>query len=457
MPTENLQTAETFHVLVIMGAEDEENSRNALRRLKEDEHLMVSAVSGLENSDDVPPPEPFDAVIVDFGDLYPHNADRVMSNLNFRPADQERTVLAAVPASVNVDAKDSLFKSGFDDCLVHPFSSLELKSKLTWFRRAEKAVADSSGYRTKLEQTFRYLDRYREKLSAAKKELHEERHQLNHSLKQISLMTDERKRLKNRIKSYGGRITESLEEFTRILSKLIEIRVESNRGHARRVAEAAAFVAQQMDLGKKEQTALRKACLLHEVGVLLLPAELADKETPDLSEYERALFQQHPAKGAALLESCPGMEKAARTVRYLNEFMDGSGGPDGLKGRNIPVGSRILAASDRFDELRFMGSEGRLDGWFSRLEEQSGSRLDPLVVHYLQKYAATRLAVDGSDRLKGIGIHQLSPGMTLGVSLFTAGGTKLFSANTQLDTTAIEKIIRYDREYPVDETIYIKA
>ena len=457
MPTENLQTADTFNILVIMDADHGDTGRDTLKRLQEDEHLMVTEVSVSENYKDVPPPESFDAVIVDFGASFPENTDRVMSNLNFRAARQEGMCLAAVPGSAGAGDKHSLFTSGFDDCLVHPFSSPELKSKLTWFRRAEKAVADSSGYRTKLEQTFTYLDRYREKLSSLKKELNEERHQLNHSLKQISLMTDERRRLKGRIKSYGGRITHSLEEFTRILSKLIEIRVESDRGHARRVAEAAAFVAQQMDLGKKEQTALRNACLVHELGLLLLPADLVDKEKSDLSEYERDLLQQHPAKGAALLESCPGLEKAARTVRYLNERMDGSGGPDGLKGRNIPLGSRILAASDRFEELRFSDPEGRLDVWFSKLEDQSGSILDPLVVHSLQKYAATRLAVDGSDRLKGIGIHQLAPGMTLGVSLFTAGGTKLFSANTLLDTAAIEKIIRYNREYPVDETIYIKA
>lgn len=312
-------------------------------------------------------------------------------------------------------------------------------------------------YKTKLEKAIGYLDRYREQLFAARKELHQERHQLNNSLKQIQLMTGERRRLKEKIKSYGYRITESLEEFTRILSKLIEFRVEEDRGHSSRVAEAALFVAKQMALGKKERQALRKACLLHEIGMLLLPGGIVDKEQSDLTEYEQDLLYLQPVKGAGLLESCPGLEKVARTIRFMNEKVDGSGAPDGLTGRNIPVGSRILAGADRFDGLRCKDAGGRNKKWLRGLEEMAGSTLDPLVVHYLQRYAVIRLPADGSERVKGIGIHQLTPGMTLGVSLFTAGGTKLFSADTLLDTTAIEKIIRYNREYPVDETIYIKA
>ncbi|MCF8045854.1 MAG: HD domain-containing protein [Desulfarculaceae bacterium] len=457
MPTENTQKAETFHILFITEEEDGEDGLETINRMEEDDSLVVTSAAASENSEDAPLPGSFDAVVVDFGGSFPENMNRMISKLNFVPADEKRMVLGAVPGGASADARHSLLRTGFDDCLVEPVSSLELKRRLEWFYQAEKSAGDLLRYKSKLEQTFGYLDRYREKLSAAGKELHEERRQLNHSLKQISLMTDERKRLKTRIKSYGKRITEGLEAFSRILSHLIEIRVETNRGHARRVADAAIFVAQQMELGEKELETLQKACLLHEIGMLLLPEDLADKENPDFSEYGRDLLHQYPAKGADLLESCPGLEKTARTVRYLNECMDGSGGPEGLKGRNIPVGARILAGADRFDELRFRDSEGRMDGWISGLEEQSGTVLDPLVVHYLQKYAATRLAADGSDRIKGIGIHQLAPGMTLGVSLFTAGGTKLFSAETLLDTAAIEKIIRYNREYPVNETIYIKA
>jgi hypothetical protein len=47
--------------------------------------------------------------------------------------------------------------------------------------------------------------------------------------------------------------------------------------------------------------------------------------------------------------------------------------------------------------------------------------------------------------------------MKLGTALFTHTGTKLFSVNTLLTTDAIDKIKKYNREYPVDETVYIRA
>ena len=457
MPVKNRQTDRAFNVLFIMDAEDQNNSREGIERLNGDDHLIVTSGSALENRRCFSVPESFDAAVVDFQSDSFENSERILSRLNFDPAGREQMVLAAVPGSVSADERQFLLESGFDDCLVHPFSSPELVNKLRLFRRAEKAAGDSVVYKTKLEQAVGYLERYREKLSATGRELNEERHQLNNSLKQIRLMTGERKRLKEKIKSYGLKITESQEEFTRILAKLIEIRVEEDRGHSSRVAEAALFVAQQMALGKKEQETIRKAGLLHEIGMLLLPRELIDKEKPEPTEYEQDLLYQQPLKGAALLESCPGLEKVARTIRFLNEQVDGSGGPEGLTGRNIPAGSRIVAAADRFDGLRFLNADGGSQGWFSSLEDMAGSTLDPLVVHYLQKYAVTRLATDKSARMKGVGLHQLVPGMILGVSLFTAGGTKLFSADTRLDTAAIEKIMKYNRKYPVDETIYIRA
>jgi hypothetical protein len=56
-----------------------------------------------------------------------------------------------------------------------------------------------------------------------------------------------------------------------------------------------------------------------------------------------------------------------------------------------------------------------------------------------------------------VGIHQLEPGMTLGTALYTNTGTKLFSVNTLLNQESIDKIKKYNRVYPVDETVYIRA
>ncbi|MEN8212571.1 MAG: hypothetical protein ABFR31_12700, partial [Thermodesulfobacteriota bacterium] len=60
-------------------------------------------------------------------------------------------------------------------------------------------------------------------------------------------------------------------------------------------------------------------------------------------------------------------------------------------------------------------------------------------------------------KVRGVGVHQLEPGMTLGTALFTNTGTKLFSVNTLLTGDSIDNIKKYNREYPVDEIVYIRV
>jgi len=120
------------------------------------------------------------------------------------------------------------------------------------------------------------------------------------------------------------------------------------------------------------------------------------------------------------------------------------------------VSSRILAGADLFDALRQQMGAAKREDFFDRLETFSGSRLDPVIVSWLEKYAVAHMDTQAYP-VRGIGIHQLEPGMTLGTAVYTHTGTKLFSVNTLLTIEAIDKIKKYNREYPVDETVYIRA
>lgn len=86
----------------------------------------------------------------------------------------------------------------------------------------------------------------------------------------------------------------------------------------------------------------------------------------------------------------------------------------------------------------------------------AGARLDPSIVGLLGKYVVTRMSQE-AFKVRGVGLGQLEPGMVLGTALFTATGTKLFSANTELTREFIDKIVQYSREYPVDEIVYVKV
>ena len=196
--------------------------------------------------------------------------------------------------------------------------------------------------------------------------------------------------------------------------------------------------------------------MLHEVGLLFVPWQILEKDKNGLAAWEQDLFVQYPVKGAQLLSKCSEFEACARIIESLHENADGTGRPKGLKRRYIPLQSKILAGADVFDNLKDDPEITDLPGFLDALENFSGTRLDPNIVAQLEKYAVLHMGSDAYS-VKGIGIHQLEPGMTLGTGIFTNTGTKLFSANTLLTKDAIDKIKKYNREYPIDETVYIKA
>jgi len=354
------------------------------------------------------------------------------------------------------EVREQILTTGCDDCLAAPFSPLELNVRLK--------VHLENIYHTKvgilrqgrLDKALHDIDILKKDLASVQGELFDEREVLTNSLKQINLMTNEREKLKNEIKRADTELTDNIEGFTKLLSNMIESRVEENRGHSFRVAEIALYVAEEMKLSKIEREQLRKAAMLHEVGKLLICDAIFNNEEQHLKSEEKGFFMHYPEKGAILLEMCSKFDRIADIVKYQNENVDGSGSPEGLRQKRIPLQSRILAGANLFDELRCRKEISSLNDLFEKLEEIAGSILDPKVVNCLERYAVTRLGTD-FEKVKGVGIHQLATGMRLGTALFTSSGTKLFSANTLLDSESIEKIIKYNKKYPVNETIYIKA
>ncbi len=348
-----------------------------------------------------------------------------------------------------------LYGYGFDEFIVHPLSAQKVCARSRVYLEKNNLAQQQIVQEKRLEKSFHYLDKFKRELTLVKKELIQEKTSLNNALKQIHHMTRERSQLKKSLLLMKEGLGQNVKGFEKILSTLIKSRIEANRGHAERVAHIACFVAKQFDFDEKKLEDLRKAAMLHEVGLLFMPPAL-EKERKEFTSYENNMWIQYPVKGADLLNECKGFEDCSEMIRFLNENSDGTGCPDGLKKRVIPLASRILAGADEFDRLKDRSEVNCLEDLLASLENISGSRLDPAIVGRLEQYAVLHM---GSDeyRVRGVGVEQLEPGMRLGTALFTVSGTKLFSVDTRLNRESIEKIIQYHREYPVDETVYIKA
>lgn len=150
------------------------------------------------------------------------------------------------------------------------------------------------------------------------------------------------------------------------------------KGHGERTARYAGLLAERLQLLPSDRRDLEVACRLHDLGKAWLRPGLLQKRG-NLSEDELASIQNHPLHAAEHLELLPGLRRAAAMVRHQHENYGGSGGPDGLRGERIPLGSRVLAIASAFDLLTTCGDDRALD-WGSALQqmaEDRGERYDP--------------------------------------------------------------------------------
>ena len=136
-----------------------------------------------------------------------------------------------------------------------------------------------------------------------------------------------------------------------ILVKSLEERDEYTYGHSQKVAELAEKIAQEFGLPEKHVERIKTAALLHDVGKIGIPDSIL-KKTGRLSESEFNEIKKHPEIGWELLRSIKRFQKGeALWVKYHHEKIDGTGYPEGLKGDEIPLESKIIAVADVFDAL----------------------------------------------------------------------------------------------------------
>jgi diguanylate cyclase (GGDEF)-like protein/putative nucleotidyltransferase with HDIG domain len=171
------------------------------------------------------------------------------------------------------------------------------------------------------------------------------------------------------------------------LALAIDAKDHTTHRHLHRVRTYALAVAKEMGLNERESDALRAAALLHDIGKLAVPDHIISKPgrlTPE--EFEK--MKIHPVVGAEILEKVAFPYPVAEIVRSHHEKWDGTGYPDGLKGEEIPICARILAAVDCLDAIasdRQYRKALSLDEAMKKVAEQVGISFDPRVVEILQR------------------------------------------------------------------------
>jgi putative nucleotidyltransferase with HDIG domain len=116
-------------------------------------------------------------------------------------------------------------------------------------------------------------------------------------------------------------------------------------GHQRRVATLASAIAEEMDLAKEKVDNINIAGLIHDIGKIYIPVEILTRPGK-LSEYEMDIIKAHPQYGHDIMIETEVPEPVAEIVHQHHERVNGSGYPDGKKGEEILLESKILSVAD---------------------------------------------------------------------------------------------------------------
>ena len=122
--------------------------------------------------------------------------------------------------------------------------------------------------------------------------------------------------------------------------------------------------------------------LLHDAGKVGIPERILNKPGP-LTAAEWRVMRTHPLIGHQMLADIPFMRTAAEVVRSHHEMFDGSGYPEGLKGKDISLAARVFAVVDAFDAMttdRPYRAALSLDHAVTEIERMAGTQFDPEVV-----------------------------------------------------------------------------
>jgi len=148
-----------------------------------------------------------------------------------------------------------------------------------------------------------------------------------------------------------GMTCAQLMDASQAFSQIIDFRSRFTATHTRGVAETAVCLAEKAGFNAADLDKMRLAGNLHDLGKLAVPSEIINKPGP-LDERERGIMRRHPELGHAILSSVPGLEQITDWASQHHEQPGGQGYPNGLSGRELSLGSRILTVADVFTALR---------------------------------------------------------------------------------------------------------
>ncbi len=134
------------------------------------------------------------------------------------------------------------------------------------------------------------------------------------------------------------------------LAEAIDAKDKYTNGHSGRVAKYSREIAKRYGYKDKRLEDIYMIGLLHDVGKIGIPDAIINKPAK-LTDEEFEVIKSHPVMGARILKKIKEMPALEIGAKHHHERYDGTGYPEGLKGKNIPEEARIVAVADAYDAM----------------------------------------------------------------------------------------------------------
>jgi response regulator RpfG family c-di-GMP phosphodiesterase len=291
------------------------------------------------------------------------------------------------------------------------------------------------------------LEREKARLEALTRDQNEQLRVLNQDLEcRVDARTAE-------LKTANDKVQRNYLKSIKVFSNLLELRGEQTAGHCRRVAEVARDVARKMGLPEEQVLQIFVAGLLHDIGLIALPDRVVGRPVQRLDADDLALYRAHPIGGEQSLMALDDMQPLLPLIRAHHERHDGHGYPDKLAGAAIPLGARILAIADTFDDLQHGALvDVKLNAAQARtlMREGRGSQFDPEALDvflHITEPESPKAAAKAAKRPADLKIASaaLEPDMVLSRDLVAPTGLLMLSAGHRFTPALIRRIREFEQ------------
>ncbi len=162
----------------------------------------------------------------------------------------------------------------------------------------------------------------------------------------------------------------------------LDARDSFTSGRSRRITYYSVKIANKMNLPTVDVGKIELAGMLHDIGMIGVSDDILYK-IGALNQEEYDQIKKHINYSVKILEDIKQLRDVVEIIKYHHEKYDGTGYPAGIKGDEIPLGSRIIALADAFDSIvsnRIYRNRLDYSDALQEIKNNSGTQFDPAVV-----------------------------------------------------------------------------